>query len=848
MKFAAVVFLLTMTATGATLPEPGVSEALAKERAASISKLRYALSFNIPEHRSDPVTGAVTIRFDLKSPGQVVLDFEQPREYVTSLKVNDADTAVVLVNGHIVIPESATRAGENIVAVGFRAGDQALNRSDDFLYTLFVPARARLTFPCFDQPDLKGRYTISLGMITGWHGVSNASRSAYLITGGWSRERFAETEPLPTYLVAFAAGRFEAETAERGGRTFTMYHRETDAAKVARNRDALFDLHAKSLAWLEDYTGIKYPWGKFDFVLIPSFQFGGMEHPGAIFYNASSMMLDESATQNQLLNRASTIAHETSHMWFGDLVTMRWFNDVWMKEVMANFMAAKIVNPSFPEVNHELRFLFAYYPPAYEVDRTAGANPIRQQLANLDEAGSLYGNIIYDKAPVVMRQLERMLGEREFRDGLREYLKQFAFSNATWLDLIKILDDRTPEDLAAWSHVWVEQRGRPEIAMAIKTDSRGNVARLNLTQHDPLKRGLLWPQQLEVTFGYLNGVRQHDVQLKGASADIPFAKGLPRPLFILPTGEGLGYGGFTLDPESRRYFLDHLEDIHDDLTRAGALVVLWDEVLNARISPGEFLAFATRVLPRERNEQNLQYLLGAMADAYWRFLPQEQRLARVPALEALLREGIARASTTSQKSAWFSAFRSVVQTKAGVEWLGRLWSREEKIEGLPLVEQDEIALAAALAVREAPGWQKILTAQLARTENPDRKARFEFVMPALSADPKVRQVSFERLRDVNNRRREPWVLESLTYLHHALRARESEHFIRESLDLLPEIQRTGDIFFPKRWVDATLDGHRSPEAARMVQQFLDQSPKLPERLRWVVLSSSDELFRASKLR
>ncbi len=848
MKFAAVVFLLTMTATGATLPEPGVPEALAKERAASISKLRYSLSFNIPEHRSDAVTGVVTIRFDLKTAGQVVLDFEQPREYVTSLKVNDADTAVVLVNGHIVIPERATKPGENIVAVSFRAGDQALNRSDDFLYTLFVPARARLTFPCFDQPDLKGRYTLSLLMITGWQGVSNGSLSGYSTMGRISAATFAETEPLPTYLVAFAAGKFQTETAERGGRTFTMYHRETDAAKVARNRDALFDLHAKSLAWLEDYTGIKVPMGKFDFVLIPSFQFGGMEHPGAIFYNASSMMLDESATQNQLLNRASTIAHETAHMWFGDLVTMRWFNDVWMKEVMANFMAAKIVNPSFPEVNHELRFLFAYYPPAYEVDRTAGANPIRQQLANLDEAGSLYGNIIYDKAPVVMRQLERMLGEKEFRDGLRDYLKQFAFSNATWLDLIKILDDRTPEDLAAWSHVWVEQRGRPEISTTIKADSKGIITHVTLTQHDPTKRGLLWPQQLEVAFGYPAGVRSIDTELKSASAGVPFFIGLSRPLFVLPNGQGLGYGGFTLDPVSRRYFLDHLEDIHDDLTRASALVALWDEVLNARVSPSEFLAFATRALPLESNEQNLQYLLGTVDDAYWRFLPQQQRLARIPLLEALLREGIARASTTSQKAAWFSAFRSVVQTKAGVEWLARLWSREEKIEGLPLVEQDEIALAGALAVREAPGWEKILTAQLDRTQNPDRKARFEFVMPALSADPKVRQASFERLRDVNNRRREPWVLESLTYLHHPLRASESEHFIRESLDLLPEIQRTGDIFFPKRWVDATLDGHRSPEAARMVQQFLDQSPKLQERLRWVVLSSADELFRASKLR
>src|SRR4029077_7456378 len=121
-----------------------------------------------------------------------------------------------------------------------------------------------------------------------------------------------------------------------------------------------------------------------DFILIPSFQFGGMEHPGAILYNAAGTMLDETATQNQLLNRASTSAHETSHMWFGDLVTMQWFNDVWMKEVFANFMAAKIVNPSFPQVNHELRFLYQTYPAAYDVDRTEGPNPIRQDLVNLN--------------------------------------------------------------------------------------------------------------------------------------------------------------------------------------------------------------------------------------------------------------------------------------------------------------------------------------------------------------------------------------------------------------------------------------------------------------------------------
>ena len=260
------------------------------------------------------------------------------------------------------------------------AGDDALNRNDEFLYTLFVPARARLTFPCFDQPDLKARYRLTLITPEGWQAVANGAEVARTTSTGTVTTTFQETAPLPTYLFAFVAGKFSVETAQRDGRTLRLFHRETDAAKVARNRDALFDLHARALDWLEDYTDIKYPWGKFDVVLIPSFQFGGMEHAGAILYNAANLMLDESATQNQLLERASVIAHETAHMWFGDLVTMRWFNDVWMKEVFANFMAAKIVNPSFPQVNHELRFLLAHYPSAYQVDRTAGTNAIRQEL------------------------------------------------------------------------------------------------------------------------------------------------------------------------------------------------------------------------------------------------------------------------------------------------------------------------------------------------------------------------------------------------------------------------------------------------------------------------------------
>ena len=149
-----------------------------------------------------------------------------------------------------------------------------------------MPARASLALPCFDQPDLKARWRLSLELPPDWIAVSNGRETGRTSSADHLGLIFDETQPIPTYLFAFAAGKFSIETAERNGRTFRMFHRETDAAKVARNRDAIFDLHARALAWLEDYTAIPYPFGKFDFVLIPSFQFGGMEHPGAIYYNA----------------------------------------------------------------------------------------------------------------------------------------------------------------------------------------------------------------------------------------------------------------------------------------------------------------------------------------------------------------------------------------------------------------------------------------------------------------------------------------------------------------------------------------------------------------------------------
>jgi aminopeptidase N len=272
---------------------------------------------------------------------------------------------------------------------------------------------------------------------------------------------------------------------------------------------------------------------------------------------------------------------------------------------------------------------------------------------------------------------------------------------------------------------------------------------------------------------------------------------------------------------------------------------LWDNLQASRLGAAQLLDAAVRALPREDDEQNAQRVLSYVTRVFWRFLPREERSVRVAALETVLRAGLERGRTQSEKAAWFNAYRDVVQTPEGVAWLTRVWKREQPIPGLRLAEPDEIAMAMELAVREAPGWDEILRTQIDRTQNPDRKARLSFVAPALSADPAVRERAFARFQFVENRRREPWVLESLQYLNHPLREEHARRFVRPALDLLREIQQTGDIFFPTRWMDSTLSGHRSPEAAKTVREFLASHPQYPQRLTWTILTTADELFRVA---
>ena len=829
---------------GAPEPEvvPGVSRELARQRAASISGLSYALEFAVPEQADADIDGRVTIAFDLvDDAAPLQLDFTGGAGAIRRLASNGESADFRVEREHIVIPAAALEPGRNEIEIDFAAGSQALNRNPGYLYSLFVPDRARTAFPLFDQPDLKATFELTLTVPAGWRALANASIESVDATATSATYRFRPSASISPYVFAFVAGEFEAVTRQRDGRSMTMLHRETDAATVERNLEQIFGLHAAAVDWLEDYTGIDYPFEKLDFALIPAFQYGGMEHAGAILYRARSLLLDEAPSDMELLGRASLIAHETAHMWFGNLVTMEWFDDVWLKEVFANFMAAKIVNPSFPEINHELNFLVRHAPAAYSVDRTAGANPIRQDLPNLNEAGQLYGPIIYDKAPIMMRQLEALLGEARLQAGLREYLDRHAFANATWSDLIAILDATTDDDLAAWSEVWVNTPGRPVLVRQPESASGGTGDDV-LVQRDPSGAARVWPQRFQIAA--TTGTAARRASILSSSAATPLHEvsgdGVERLVF---NADGQGYGLFPADANNLLAW-DELGEVE----KGAELINLYENMLAGREpGAGDYFAALLGIAERETNQLLLGLVLYQLTTIYWNLLPEDERRNTAPELESTLWQSMLEQSDESARKIRFDAFAEIALTPDALRNLRDIWSGDTSIEGLPLSENDLIALAQSLAVRLPAEAETIFAAQLARTGNPDNRRKLEFIEPSLSADESVRDAFFASLADERQRELESWVLEALDNLHHPLRTAQSEKYLLPSLELLAEIQATGDIFFPSRWLDATLANHRSASAVATVNGFLDARPGYNAQLRAKILQAADSMFRANAL-
>ena len=839
------------------IPEKGVSRELAEDRKAVLSDITYRLHFDIPSSPSDPIEGKAVISFDLaRKVSQLALDFDVPSGHLKQVRSGDTPLPHEFMNEHILVNGDSLKQGTNTIEVVFTAGDMSLNRNEDYLYSLFVPDRASTAFPCFDQPDLKASWKLDLKIPRGWEAISNGTVTSRQDTGKHTLLSFSKTKPLSTYLFAFAAGDFKKITRTRGGTTIHMYHKEPDTSKVRKNTDKLFDLHFNALQWLEDYTGIPYPFNKFSFVLIPSFQYSGMEHPGATYYRDSRVLLDETATIRDKLNRANLISHETAHMWFGDLVTMKWFDEVWLKEVFANFMADKITRPQYPDVNHRLNFLMNHYPAAYSVDRTRGANPINQRLDNLKDAGTLYGDIIYHKAPIVMRNLEEITGEDQLRKGLRQYLGKNAYGNAGWSDLIRILQQQEPstdqedaallegDKLTRWSNIWVNQPGMPTITFKEqKEEDNGGMV---LAQKDPSGRDRIWKQHLNTEVGVDDHVHREKVFFNRERLIVEVPELTKNPEYALANAEARGYGFFSLEPQTRNYLLNHVSSFDEALQRATIWITLWENLLHHNITPVNFHKAIIKHLPQESNPQCINLVCDYLQTNYWRFLTDRQRESHGRETESVIWSLMEQTERQDVRSTFFKTYRGIASSRGATQKLYSIWEKEKDVEGLSFSENDYITMAYELMLKHPGEQDTIKNRQLERIGGDEKKQEFRFVARALSEDQQARDSFFRSLLDEKNREKEPWVSKALHYLHHPLRAKQSVSYITPALEELREIQATGDIFFPKAWLDATLWGHSSKEAARAVRQFLEAHPDYPEKLENKILQSADLLFRTSK--
>jgi len=834
--------------------ESGVSEALAQYRKGVLSHLQYTLNYDIPADRELPISASAAMQFDyqdsLKRPLQI--DFKQ--NGVATLKkmtINGVQGVPNYQKEHIIIDAGQLQKGINTITFEFQPSDEALNRRDDYMYTLFVPDRARTALPCFDQPDLKAVFDLTLQIDTSWQAVANGKLLDSVVKGRRKILHFAPSDTLSTYLFAFTAGKFRLTEGKIDTINAKLLYRETDPAKIKASLKEIYSLSNKAISFYKDWTGIAYPFQNLGMAAIPNFQFGGMEHPGSILYQSSSLFLDPVASASKLNSRSNLLAHELAHMWFGDLVTMRWFNDVWMKEVFANFMADKCMRPAGQTAAFNHKFLLDHYPAAFDEDRSAGSTPIRQTLNNLQNAGMLYGNIIYHKAPIMMRQLELLAGTAAFQKGVRNYLHKYAYGNAGWPELISLIDKETPVDLAKWNKVWVERAGRPFFDYQLETKG-GRITKFFLSQHPEKVKGrdttlsynkdqaALWPQVFDITLFYEKGIKVIGVRNSSDRMEVKAAIGQKAPLFVLFNSNGMGYGLFPADS----IMATHLYLIGAPLQRASAYINLYEQMLAGNgQSPEKLLQCLLKATRSEKDELNTRLLLGYIKTIYWDFVSPETRKGLVAKLEADLWSAMARSSAANIKKLYLQAYSSVFQSKEALSRLSRIWSSSQPPSGIKLYEDDYTDLALQLALRMDDN-KALLDSALGRIENEDKRATFKIVMQAASSNPEERDRFFEALSDVKGRSNERAVLAGLGYLHHPLRQPESEKYLKASLKMLEEIQQTGTIFFPKGYLSAIFDYYNSATALEVVNAYLDKHkgefPKLTAKL----LQATDLLSRS----
>jgi aminopeptidase N len=596
----------------------------ARERARRLTVASYDVTLDLtvdqPTFRSTTL-----VRFSCTEPGSATfIDLVAPRVLEVVLNGEHLDVDTVADGTRVQLPALAADNELRVVAdCAFMNTGEGLHRFVDpvdqetYLYSQFEVADTRRVFAVFEQPDLKGTFSFTVTAPDHWQVVSNSPTPSPEPAGdGRATWRFAPTPRLPSYVTAIVAGpyhRVQGELTSRDGRTVPrgVFCRRSLAEYL--DAEEILDLTRRGFAYFEEAFDLAYPFEKFDQLFVPEFNAGAMENAGAVTI-VESYVFRSKVPDAMVERRAVTILHELAHMWFGDLVTMRWWDDLWLNESFAEWASTTCQTEATRWESAWTTFGTSEKAWAYGQDQLTTTHPIVAPIRDLEDVEVNFDGITYAKGASVLKQLVAYVGREPFRDGLRAYFAKHAWGNTTLHDLLHELEQTSGRDLGTWAKVWLETAGVNTLRPVVETDDRGLVVKAVIEQTHADGFDTLRPHRLAVGLyavqdGALVRTDRLELDVDGPSTELPQVVGRPAPDLLLVNDDDLAYAKIRLDERSLATALAHPRGFEGSLPRALVLGAAWDMTRDAEMPGRVFVRLVLASLPGETDSTLLKVLL-----------------------------------------------------------------------------------------------------------------------------------------------------------------------------------------------------------------------------------------------
>lgn len=729
-----------------------LSEDYARFRKSQISNPVYHLALGL-QANSPEFSGTATLIFDLAAnqTAPVTVDFDSGT--INSLSLNGEAVPYSFERYFISIPAAAFTAGSNTLTISYSkpyaTDGRGLHKftdpedGEEYFYTSFEPYNANRLFPHFDQPNLKAPLTLEVTVPAAWQVIANTRESEILTEGERKHWIFPATPPLSSYVYAMYAGPYASWEGNADGIPLRLFARKTMAAFV--NPEEWFGPTRQSFAFYQDYFDLAYPFGKYDQVLVPDFNPGAMENVAAVAYHERYLSRGTRSTA-QLRTLASTIAHEMSHMWFGDLVTMDWWNGLWLNESFATYLANLELDQASSFTNAWDYYYINNKLAAYSADQLITTHPIELKVPTTADAFTNFDDITYDKGGSVLRQLPFLIGEDNVRKGVSNYLKKYAYGNTTLDDFVAELSAAGNINLDQWQQEWLYTSGVNTI-QADFTCADATITSLRLLQSVPATTSadkILRSQRTQVgLYRYTDNEMllsgSIPVSYKGAVTYVPEAIGQPCPDFVLPNESDWAFMKIKFDAASISTLAEHINDFPNAMTRLMLWQALWDNVEAGDTSLLAYLDFVLANIGNEQDEnvvRNANTGLGAAFSFFARFGNHANELARI---EEFLLTQLQNAEPGSEiQNIWYDSFVSRAHTTAGLDYLTALLTGESTIAGISIDQDKRWNILIALN-RYQHGDYAALLAEESSKDISDQGQLSALVAEAIRPDAAIKQ-------------------------------------------------------------------------------------------------------------